>query len=338
MDKVSVIIPSYNHAQYIREAIESVLAQTYKDIEIIVVDDGSSDNTKEILSPYIKDGKIRYIYQENRGLAAARNTGVKAAQGRYIKFLDSDDFLYSEQIEQQVGQIKTSDNFFSISDHCLLRPNGEIVKHKYYPADAERQLAYFLGDNPAPVHAYLVTKVLIDRAGGFDETLKACEDWDLWIRILQEGAIIKHLPYMGCCYRVSSTSMSANMESMFLQKCKVVEKVNGWLLKAENLSQYENKWYWFASALKANIKMFEESMARGMPFDNILMNALRMTDWLFHKQRNWCLKSLHKLIPIKKYIRVGYFLKIMFRRNYKFNLLNKDDLWKLGNISHRSKV
>ena len=89
MAKVSVIIPTYNRAEYVTHAIDSVLAQTYTDYEIIVVDDGSADNTKDVLLPYMD--RIRYIYQENAGLSAARNTGIKAAKGDWIAFLDSDD-------------------------------------------------------------------------------------------------------------------------------------------------------------------------------------------------------------------------------------------------------
>ena len=154
-------MPAYNHAHYLAEAIESVLAQTYTDIEIIVIDDGSTDNTKKVLAPYIKGGKIRYIYQENRGLSAARNTGLKAAQGMYIKFLDSDDFLYPEQIDGQVKQIKDADHFLSISDCCFLQPSGKIVVRKYYPPDPERQLNVFIETNQAPVPAFLIPKSLI---------------------------------------------------------------------------------------------------------------------------------------------------------------------------------
>jgi glycosyltransferase involved in cell wall biosynthesis len=100
MPKVSVIIPTYNCAQYITEAIESVLNQTYKDFEIIVVDDGSTDNTNEILRSYIEKKKIRYFYQENSGVSSARNMGVRVSQGEYISFLDSDDFWEVNHLQQ----------------------------------------------------------------------------------------------------------------------------------------------------------------------------------------------------------------------------------------------
>ena len=91
MPTISVIIPTYNNAHFVGEAIESVLDQTYRDVEIIVVDDGSLDNTKEVLDTYIKNGQINYIYQKNMGPGAARNTGCNHAKGTYIAFLDSDE-------------------------------------------------------------------------------------------------------------------------------------------------------------------------------------------------------------------------------------------------------
>ena len=98
--KVSVVIPTYNSSQFIVETLESVFAQTYKDYEIIVVDDGSTDNTKEVLQPYTS--RIKYIYKENGGPASARNVGIKSAQGEYIAFLDSDDRWLPEKLEKHI--------------------------------------------------------------------------------------------------------------------------------------------------------------------------------------------------------------------------------------------
>ncbi len=344
--KVSVIIPSYNHAHYIREAIESVLSQTYKNIEIVVIDDGSTDNTKEVLSPYIKNQRIHYICQENRGLSAARNAGLKAAQGQCIKFLDSDDFLYPEQIERQVAQISTGDNLISISNFCLLRPNGEMLKLKYCPADDEyQQLAYLIEVNQVPPHTLLIPKAIIQKVGGFDETLSGCADWDLWIRILQDGVVIKHLPYTGCCYRILMSSMSADIKEMFVEKCKVIEKVNIWLLNQINLSSYKERRYEIEATLKINKKLFEECLARRISFEDVLSNTLRVTDQLFRTQKSGIFKILYKLIGTKTYIRLLYFYNVLLKKNYKFNLLHIENLWKFGEttrdyweLSHRNKL
>ena len=105
MPRVSVIIPTYNRAGYLCESIESVLTQTYTDYEIIVVDDGSTDDTEEVLQLWIADGTIHYVWQENRGESAARNHGIELAIGEYIAFLDSDDLFMPTKLEEQVAYL-----------------------------------------------------------------------------------------------------------------------------------------------------------------------------------------------------------------------------------------
>ena len=100
-NKVSIVIPSYNAARYVKEAVDSALAQTYKNVEVIVVDDGSTDGTKKILAPYSESKKIRYIYEENKGLAGARNTGIKNSSGEYVAFLDADDLFCREKLRNK---------------------------------------------------------------------------------------------------------------------------------------------------------------------------------------------------------------------------------------------
>ncbi|MFC1510449.1 glycosyltransferase family 2 protein [Candidatus Omnitrophota bacterium] len=335
---VSVIIPVYNGAQYIQAAVESVLSQTFQDLEIIVVDDGSTDKVKDILNHWIKDNIIQYIYQENRGLPAARNTGIKAAQGRFIKFLDSDDFLYPKQIEGQVDQIILNDNFFSISDYCLLRPKGEIVHFEYHPIDEKHQLAAFFEVNQAPVHAFLVSKAIIQKAGCFDETLTACEDWDLWIRILQGGAVMKHLPYAGCCYRILTTSISVDAERMFLQKCKLFEKINAWLIQEENLSFYSERMQEFMSIFRTNKRMIEECMLRGISRKTILPNALKMTSWLFRQHERKTSRIVHALVGTENCVRIGYWIRAAIKKNYKYELLNESALWRFGLDSQKDEI
>ena len=98
MPRVSVIIPAYNRADLIEETLDSVFAQTYRDYEIIVVDDGSTDDTRAVLAPLAAAGKLRYTYQENAGLPAARNTGIRMAAGQYVAFLDSDDLFTPDKL------------------------------------------------------------------------------------------------------------------------------------------------------------------------------------------------------------------------------------------------
>lgn len=182
--EVSVIIPAYNAARFIGEAIESVLSQTFSAKEIIVVDDGSTDNTKEIISFY--SNKINYLYQCNLGPAAARNTGVKNAQGEWIAFLDSDDFWDKDHLEVLVQEAcKAKDVVLVYSGNKWVDDNGNKIqdypKQKYFPS------GWIYNDmfhgNYIPTHAVLVKRVIIIELGGFREHLSIAEDYDMWLRI-----------------------------------------------------------------------------------------------------------------------------------------------------------
>jgi len=117
---VSVVIPTYNRAPYVTMAIESALAQSYQDYEIIVVDDGSTDGTRDVLEPY-RD-RIRYMYQDNKGVSAARNTGIQESRGEWIAFLDSDDEWLPNKLEIQIGYVK------SYPEICLVAANMTVIK------------------------------------------------------------------------------------------------------------------------------------------------------------------------------------------------------------------
>ena len=125
MPEISVIVPTYNYAHFIGDCLDSIFAQTYKDFEVIVIDDGSTDDTARVLEKY--KGEIRYIYQENKGLPAARNTGIKAAQGEYLAFLDSDDLWLPEKLGEQVLFLRNeADMGIIFSDASAFNEKGVI--------------------------------------------------------------------------------------------------------------------------------------------------------------------------------------------------------------------
>jgi len=127
MPKVSVIIPTYNYGQYIDKSIDSVLSQTYTDFEIIVIDDGSTDNTRTIVETKYRD-KVKYIYQENRGAPAARNQGLREAKGDFIVFLDADDWFAPENLEYKVNILENNvDVGWVYSDWHYVNEKGNIV-------------------------------------------------------------------------------------------------------------------------------------------------------------------------------------------------------------------
>jgi glycosyltransferase involved in cell wall biosynthesis len=180
--EVSVILPTYNRAWILKEAIDSVLAQDFKDFELIVVDDGSTDDTGQILDSYDQD--LMVLHQSNRGVSAARNRGIDAAAGRLIAFLDSDDLWLPRKLTTQV-------NFFNSNPAAVINQTEEIWirngirvnprtrHHKFSGMIFEKSLALCL----VSPSAVMMKRSLFEEVGLFDEDLPACEDYDLWLRI-----------------------------------------------------------------------------------------------------------------------------------------------------------
>jgi glycosyltransferase involved in cell wall biosynthesis len=179
---VSVIIPTYNRARMIKEAVDSVLAQDFKDFELIVVDDGSTDNTSDVLSSYADD--ISIFYQENKGVSAARNRGIAEASGQFIAFLDSDDLWLPKKLTTQV-------EFFNQTPDALICQTAEVWIRNGIRVNPKKRHKKFSGIIFEPSlalclvspSAVMMRQELLDSAGSFDETLPVCEDYDLWLRI-----------------------------------------------------------------------------------------------------------------------------------------------------------
>lgn len=184
MPKVSVVIPTYNRAKYICEAIDSVLAQTYKDHEIIVIDDGSTDNTKELLNKY--ETKIKYIYQENKGISAARNAGIKVAKGEYIAFLDSDDLWLSEKLKVQVKALEENKEIGLVySSMSRIDSSGKFWGMCPSTPAGDNCYDLLISESHYPTPTILVRKECFEKAGLFDETMKGIEDLDWCYRIIK---------------------------------------------------------------------------------------------------------------------------------------------------------
>ncbi|MFC2166815.1 glycosyltransferase family A protein [Acidobacteriota bacterium] len=186
MSLVSVIIPVYNRSEFICEAIESVLAQTYTNYEIVVVDDGSTVDIKQILQPFWQ--KIKYLYQENKGLAAARNTGILNSNGKYLAFLDDDDLFESEKLEIQVKELEDNPNLgFVFSDYFSFEAKNparkKLISTKLRNVKRDELANYYFIDQDLAVSSFLVRRKSINKVGLFDESLEVTEDVDLWLRM-----------------------------------------------------------------------------------------------------------------------------------------------------------
>lgn len=185
MPQVSVVIPTYNRISFLRRAIESVLAQTYKDYEIVVVDDGSTDKTKDIVKKYGK--KVRYIYQKNRGPSVARNIGIKKAKGKYIAFLDSDDRFLSNKLTMQIDYIKKHPNCkFLYTWYFNVNAKGKRKRlRKPKSCKKREQLQYLLYDKTFSIRTstVLIQKECFKKAGYFNKKYWYSQDWDMWLRL-----------------------------------------------------------------------------------------------------------------------------------------------------------
>jgi glycosyltransferase involved in cell wall biosynthesis len=226
MPTVSVILPTYNRAHIVGRAIQSVLDQTYRDFELIVVDDGSADNTEEMVKGF-NDPRIRYIRHEmNKGGAAARNTGIEAAQGEYIAFQDSDDEWLSEKLEKQmrifekapaqVGVVYTG--FYAIKGDqktYIPRPNVKIKEGNIHNE--------LLRGNFVTTQAAVVRRECFERTGIFDERLPRFQDWELFIRI-SKYYIFNYVdePLLNAFF--SLDSISANQDALLKAFKLILEK------------------------------------------------------------------------------------------------------------------
>jgi glycosyltransferase involved in cell wall biosynthesis len=192
--KVSVVVPCYNQARFLGEAIESVLSQGYTDFEIIVVDDGSKDGTQEVAAGYAKENsRVRLISQENRGLAAARNRGLAEARGEYVVFLDSDDRLVGGALEVGVRELEAHPECAFVSGICRkITADGSVVPGWEQFRVMDDPYLELLRSCPVYVPAVMYRRSVFDAVGGFDTSYRAAEDYDLYYRILESFPVYCH--------------------------------------------------------------------------------------------------------------------------------------------------
>lgn len=209
LPRVSVIIPTHNHARFVAQAVESALAQTYPNVEVVVVDDGSTDETRNLLSRY--EGQINYIYQENQGPSAARNTGFLASQGDYLLFLDSDDLIPPNKLELQVPLLEVRPDFGLVySGWQYINEDGTQVLGEARPVRQGQLLKDLLrGSFFCIPGAALIRRECLERAGLFDESLRGEADTDMWIRLARAGYAFGYVDQVLLQYRIVQGSMSS---------------------------------------------------------------------------------------------------------------------------------
>lgn len=226
MKKISVIIPVYNGDKYINKSVDSVLGQTYQNIDIVVINDGSTDNTKVLLSEY--GDKIQVINQLNQGLSAARNAGIKNATGDYLAFLDADDYWLPEKLQSQMAFMQANPHIgFCSTQSMLVNEDYERIGtwecfRNEYDSILE-QIFIKHASIAGSGSSVIVKKEIQQQAGFFDTTLKSLEDIDMWLRyaaISDYGCVKKELSVI----LKRSGSMSGHLDTMRNSAIQVMKK------------------------------------------------------------------------------------------------------------------
>lgn len=225
---VSIIVTCFNQASYIERSVKSVLSQTFSDIECIIVDDGSTDNSQEVAKQLMSlDSRVSYFYKENGGVSSARNFGFKQAQGKWIQFLDGDDWIHEDKIRFQLSHVSGLDKedtiFYTDYEIVFIDREGKITKRqeKIVGALTREQLIQrllipdFLADSPFPLlqQCLLINRGIFQEIV-FDEGLKALEDRDLPLDLLLAGVNFVYTPMVGAFYTKHQFNMTSNWSYM----------------------------------------------------------------------------------------------------------------------------
>jgi glycosyltransferase involved in cell wall biosynthesis len=226
---VSVIVPSYNTAGYITECLESVFAQTYRDYEVIVVNDGSPDTPalEQALAPF-RD-RIVYLTQKNQGLAGARNTAIAAARGRYVALLDSDDAWLPEYLQVQVAALDADPSVDAIYPNAIIFGDHPLAGRTYMdvcPSDGPVTFESLLTQRSYVMVSLMARRDALVRAGLFDASLRSSEDFDLWVRLVTQGSRIAYHRQVLVRFRKRRDSLSADPVWMADHALLVLDKLD----------------------------------------------------------------------------------------------------------------
>lgn len=224
---VSVIIPAYRCAEYIAQGVESVLAQSLNDFELIVVNDGSPDTSElEIaLQPYRP--QIQYLKQTNGGPSAARNTGIRRARGKYVAFLDGDDYWAPNHLAKSVGLLEKSPGIALVYCDCVLIKDGKPYNRVFLAQEQSSRVSFeslLLQSSTISTSCVVALRQAVLSVGGFDESLTRCEDFDLWLRVSFEGGRMTYHPDPEVYHRMHDVSLSSDGMAMIKDRVRVYNK------------------------------------------------------------------------------------------------------------------
>ena len=259
---VSIVIPCYNYGLFISQTLDCLLTQSYQNWEAIIIDDGSTDNTRQVVDGYLrKDPRFIYIYQLNQGLSASRNTGLNNANGSYVQFLDADDLLSRGKIAAQVRfmeQYLDCDISYTGAYYFEDKKLNELFKNilltekveEWIPrinARGRSVLSYLIRSNIMPVNAALIRRdFLLKHNLYFDESYHSVEDWEFWLRCVYNNASFEYFDsgVANVLIRVHPNSMTQNLAKMYAYEIKLRHDIKAYLNQlsgVESLHRLNNK-------------------------------------------------------------------------------------------------
>lgn len=212
---VSVITPTFNRADFIGETVESILAQTFGDFELLIVDDGSTDNTREILSPYLSDKRLRYFYQENQGQSVARNRGLTESRGQFLCFIDSDNVWLPNKLESQLNFLREHPEVDIVyGDIITIDETSKEIGRENMRRISGHIAGDLLRDNFVSINTSMVRRQCYTELGGFNEKDRLAEDYDLWLRYSTRFKF-HYMPEYFAKYRVMDDQISSDKSARF---------------------------------------------------------------------------------------------------------------------------
>jgi len=284
LDKVSIIIPVYNRLDYLREALRSARDQSYENVEIIVVDDGSEIDIRSVVEDFPGKG-IAYYRQNNRGLSSARNRGIGLCRGKYVVFLDDDDLLEKNMVAECLNKI--TDNVGVVySRHEYFGAPGDKAKPEinHHDRPGPDMFKWLLGGNRIVVNSVMVKKEWLETVGGFDEKLKSNEDWDLWLRISHRGCGFGYVAKILAQVRIHENKMQSYRLTMAESGLEVIKKAETYADKniLDEVGLQRIKAYHYLLVGKAWVELGQRKKAREALDKSIEynVNILNLCYWL----------------------------------------------------------
>ncbi|MEX2336155.1 MAG: glycosyltransferase [Fulvivirga sp.] len=278
---ISIIIPCYNDAHYLPVAIESAIKQTYERTEIIVVDDGSSDNTPGVTTTY---PKVKYVYQKNKGLSAARNFGVLNSNGEYLVFFDADDWLFPNAVETNISYFIKNPKLAVVSGaYDLVFTDKKIVEERINKIEKDHY-CHLLQGNFIGVPAVAMVKRDAFEEFKFDESLKACEDYDFFLKVFRKYPVLHHTTRIAA-YHKHSSNMSNNAVFMLQQALAVHQRQKNQIKNKKEYDSFKkgrNFWInYYCTKLYFEIKEDKVNRSKIKLFTLIRYKPLLMLKFLY---------------------------------------------------------